>query len=279
VKRQPRSFESGLASSFQDFVRHHRALGKRFDTEERALCLFDHYLVEQNIHQLSDIRGELLETFLKSRRRPVAKSYNHLLGVLRRWFDWLVRQQRLAKSPLGLQPRRMTSARNPFLFNVDQARQLLALAAQLPDNNRGRQRGLVYSTIFALLYGLGLRVGEVTRVRLNDVDWERNVLTIRKTKFAKTRLVPLGPKLAARLQDYRNQHEKLWGSLTDTDPLFSFGPEKSRPVNPSMISQTFHRIWPHLNLPIPAGVAPPRLHCLRHSFSWDTPAHPQLRFI
>ena len=54
-------------------------------------------------------------------------------------------------------------------------------------------RGLTYRTIFALLYGLGLRVGEVARLRLGDVDWERQLLVIRLTKFSKSRLVPFGP--------------------------------------------------------------------------------------
>jgi integrase len=48
--------------------------------------------------------------------------------------------------------------------------------------------------IFALLYGLGLRVGEVTRLKLSDVDLVRSTLFIRDTKFGKSRIVPFGPE-------------------------------------------------------------------------------------
>ena len=65
--------------------------------------------------------------------------------------------------------------------------------------------------MFASCYGLGLRVGEAARLHLQDIDWDRCVLTIHQTKFAKSRLVPFGPKLAARLNDYVRQREARVG--------------------------------------------------------------------
>ena len=38
-------------------------------------------------------------------------------------------------------------------------------------------------------------------------------------------------------------------------------------MHPGSASQTFHRLVTELALPVPAGVTPPRLHCLRHSFA------------
>ena len=149
-------------------------------------------------------------------------------------------------------------------------RTLLAAAAQLPDNNRGRHRGLIYPMIFGLLYGLGLRVSEAARLRLQDIDWERSVLNILDTKFAKSRLVPFGPKMGARLKEYLQKRELQVGPLEPTDPLFSFGPDKSCAINPGTVSLTFHQLWPKLGLNVASGVAAPRLHCLRHSFAVGT---------
>lgn len=58
--------------------------------------------------------------------------------------------------------------------------------------------------------------------------------------------------------------------MDPTTPLFSLGPEKSKPINPSTITQTFHALWPRLGLKVPAGSAPPRRHCLRHSLAVGT---------
>jgi site-specific recombinase XerD len=270
MKRQRQALQSAAAGAMRDFLNYHRALGKRFDTEEWALGLFDRYLIAQKVLGLAAITAPVVEKFLSSRPRKAARSYNELLGVLRRWFNWLVVQERLGQSPLHLDPRRHTGVRPPFLFEQDQARRLFAFTAQLPDNSQADQRGLIYSMIFVLCYGLGLRVSESTKLRLQDIDWDRCVLTIHETKFAKSRLVPFGPKLAARLKDFIQQREAHAGRLAPDQPLFCFGRDKSRSVSPHTASRTFHEVWPKLGLNVPPGVAAPRLHCLRHSFAVGT---------
>ncbi|HZE92247.1 MAG TPA: hypothetical protein VE029_11165, partial [Rhizobacter sp.] len=73
------------------------------------------------------------------------------------------------------------------------ARQELHLGPRATLHRNGRDlcaERATYETIFALLAGLGLRVGEVARLQCGDVDLEREVLEIRDTKFGKDRLVP-----------------------------------------------------------------------------------------
>ena len=263
-------FQSILACEMTDFLGQQRALGKRFINEERALRLFDHYLVERKINAITEITPAVVDAFLASRPRSRPRSYNHLLSVVRRLFKWLVRQQRVAQTPVQSQPRHATAAQMMFLFDRVQAQQLLKLAAELPDNNRARNRGRIYSLTFALMYGLGLRVGEVARLCRQDVDLERDLLVIRETKFLKSRLVPFGPKLGARLREYLQQQTESAGALAPTAPLFSFGPNPSQAIHPGTISQTFHVLWPRLGLKVPTGAMPPRAHCLRHSFAVGT---------
>jgi site-specific recombinase XerD len=167
-----------------------------------VLRLFDRYLVGAQVAELSAITPGLLDAFLATRAQRPARSYNHLLGVLRRLFDWLGRDGVVARSPVHTPPRRETARRIPYIFDAPTARRLLDVAGRLPDNPRAPRRGPTYRLIFALLYGLGLRVGEVARLTHGDVDLDRNLLVIRGTKFGKTRLVPFGPRLAARLREY-----------------------------------------------------------------------------
>ena len=266
----PTQFHSVLATEMTDFLGHQRALGKRFINEERALHLFDQYLLDKKIGTSAEITPAAVDAFLTSRPRSRPRSYNHLLGVVRRLFKWLVRQQRVSQSPVQSRPRHATAAQVTFLFDRAQARQLLKLAAELPDNNNGRNRGRIYSLIFAIMYGLGLRVGEAARLCRQDVDLERSLLVIRETKFLKSRLVPFGPKLGARLREYLHQQTENAGTLAPSSPLFSFGPDRSKAIHPGTITQTFHALWPKLGLKLPEGAMPPRLHCLRHSFAVGT---------
>jgi site-specific recombinase XerD len=261
-------FRSPLADGIRRFLDHKRALARKFVVEEKTLRLLDRYLVEHEIRTLEEITPDLLDAFLISRPRTTPRSYNHLLGTVARLFDWLAGQGHLERSPLRVKPRPQTARRIPFLFDQATARRLLVAAGRLPDNARAPMRGPTYRTIFALMYGLGLRVGEAARLCLGDIDWERQLLVIRLTKFSKSRLVPFGPQIGALLRQYQEKRKERLGSQSSDAPLFSFG--KGRGLNPITISQVFHNLVPRLGLRVPPGTAPPRAHDLRHSFAVGT---------
>ena len=260
--------QSVLADGITRFLAHKRALGRRFRSEERELRLLDDFLHVHAVGSVEQITAALLDTFLASRPRHRPRSYNHLLGVVRGLLDWLVGQELLRASPLRATPRRVTAHRVPYLFDAAAARRLLEVAGSLPDVAGAPLRGLTYRTIFALLYGLGLRVGEVARLQRNEVDCERAVLLVRETKFGKSRLVPFGPQMAALLREYLDRSGAQRGALPPEAPVFSF--RRRRAVHPGTISQTFHHLLPRLALPLPAGIAPPRAHDLRHAFAVGT---------
>ena len=266
--KPPTGLKSVLAGRIRQFLAHRRALGRRYDVEEKTLRLFDRYLVERKVKRPAQVTPDVVEAFLASRPRHRPRSYNHLLGTVRRLFDWLVTQELVDESPVRAEPRRQTSARIPFIFDPPMARRLLQSAKELPDNARAPFRGPTYRTIFAVLYGLGLRVGEVCRLRLSDVDWTRQVLVIRQTKFYKSRLVPFGPRMAALLEEYHKARRSRAGTLPPDAPLFSFTARGE--INPMTVSQVFHALVPRLALEIPPGCSPPRLHDLRHSFAVGT---------
>ncbi len=131
-------------------------------------------------------------------------------------------------------------------------------------------RGETYKTIFALLYGLGLRVGEVSRLCRKDVDFDIQLLVIRRTKFGKDRLVPFGPRMGKMLAAFLEREEALYGLIEPDAPVFSFSKRKRTPIGTNAISWTFHKLVPTLHLTVPPGVAAPHLHCLRHSFAVGT---------
>ena len=258
--------QSALAQPITDFLQYKQALNKKYQTETLALRLFDRYLFEQGITGWQAITSSVIDAFMASRSRHRPRSYNHLLGVLRRFFDWVVLQRWINQNPVVQRSKRETNKRLPYLFDLTTARRLLDVVSGLPDTPKGPQRALVYETVFALRYGLGLRVGEVARLTVGDVDFTRNILCIRETKFSKNRWVPFGPNMANRLRRYCDQR---YGVKVEAEmPLFSF--TQGRHIHPCTISQTFHKLLPQLELRLPPGVAPPRVHDLRHSFAVGT---------
>lgn len=167
-----------LAAVVERFLEHKRALGRKYDSEEAELRLLVRFASQRRVRRLDRLTPALLEEFLASRPRSRPRSFNHLRGVVAGMLDWAVAQQLLDASPLQTTRRRVTAARLPFLFDVDQARHLLQAAAALPDNARAARRGPTYHAVFALCYGLGLRAGEACSLRVDSLDVERSLLVV-----------------------------------------------------------------------------------------------------
>ena len=253
-----------VASAVERFIAHKRAHGRKYHSEARELVLLVRFAAEHQVRCLRELTPALLEDFLGSRPRPDPRSFNHLRGVVRCLLDWAVTWGLLEASPLQARRRRVTEQRIPFLFDPVQARQLLDAAAALPDGPRAPGRGPTYHGIFALCYGLGLRAGEACGLRLGDVDAGRSLLIVRGSKFGKHRLVPHGPRVAALVAEQATRRARA-GAAGDQAPLFTF--DGRRPVHPGTASQAFHHLVAALELRVPAGVSPPALHSLRHSFA------------
>ena len=87
---------------------------------------------------------------------------------------------------------------------------------------------------------------------------------MRGGKFGKSRLVPHGPRVAELLAE-QLQRRRRDGATGEMEPLFTF--DGSRSVHRGTATHTFHQLVGTLDLRVPAGVSPPTLHSLRHSFA------------
>jgi site-specific recombinase XerD len=262
-------YESVLAESLTQYISAKRALGCRFNTEERILRLLDKFVSLQSISNLQEITPIAIDGFMHSRPRSTNRSFNTLLSHVRCYFDWLICQDLISTSPVTLRARRETDRRLPYLFDAATVRRILGAAAKLPDVQRSPNRGRTYETIFALLATIGLRVGEATRLQIGDVDLRSDAITVRNSKFGKTRIVPFGPKLSVRLRDYLALRTTQFGLSSAEAPFFTWNGKS--PIATNSVRNAFRdHILPSLGLPRKAGARHPCVHGLRHSFAVST---------
>jgi hypothetical protein len=97
------------------------------------------------------------------------------------------RTQIPAKGLLPFQPKRA----RPYLYSNAEIRELLHAALSMRCRyERGNLRPWIYYCMFGLLSVSGLRLGEARNLEIGDVDLKERVLTIRSSKFGKTRQSP-----------------------------------------------------------------------------------------
>jgi integrase/recombinase XerD len=146
----------------------------------------------------------------------------------------------------------------PYIYTPEEVAQIVAAAGRLRQTYPLRRE--VYATLLGLIAATGLRVSEALDLRFDDLRPD-GVLLIRRTKFAKSRLVPLHPTVTDALDRYLKQ--RCGSAVTDDHVFLSAG---NRRIAASTVNDTFRRV---ARL---AGVAaertrPCRIHDLRHTFA------------
>ena len=146
--------------------------------------------------------------------------------------------------------------RLPYVYAPEEIVQLVRAATRLRKSYPLRRQ--IYSTLIGLIAATGLRISEALDLRLNDV-LPGGILQIQRTKFGKSRLVPLHPTVVKAFHQYLERRRGL--AVTDDHVFLSAG---NRRISTSMADYTFRRM---LRL---AGIAPsrtrrPRIHDLRQN--------------
>ena len=164
--------------------------------------------------------------------------------------------------PVGLLAYRATRP-TPFLLSEQDITVLLAAAEAL----RPPLLAVTCRTLFGLLAVTGLRVGEAIDLDREDVDLVRRLLTVRQTKFNKSRLLPLHPTTNDALATYTQQRDRFCPKPTEA----SFFVSTAGTRLPYHVARTVF-----VGLANDVGIQPrsasghPRLHGLRHSFVVNT---------
>lgn len=96
----------------------------------------------------------------------------------------------------------------PHIYTTDELKRLLA-ATEILDTPKASLRALGFRTLLLLLYGTGMRLNEALSLTLSDVDLANLLITVRNTKFFKTRQVPTGSKLTRELAYYARQRSQM----------------------------------------------------------------------
>jgi len=239
------------------YVAHKQAMGMRFHTEARTLRSFCRSMGDVAV---ADTAADRVHAYIAG-AGPVTCFWHRKYGVLRGFYRFAMARGYAASSPL---PKIIPKSPQfvPYIFSHEELQRLLDASAYC-ENPRCKLPPYTCRMLILLLYGAGLRISEALSLTLANVDLPAGMLTIRESKFYKTRLVPMGPALTAALGAYVLQRAKQHSTKLDA-PLFL-----TRTETP-LLRHTAENIFSRLR--VRAGVLrhdsgrfQPRLHDLRHT--------------
>lgn len=252
-----------LRHAAHEYLRMRRHLGFKLHYAGKALDEFVRFLEQRRAPVITQA---LALTWAQQPAHAQPAHWARRLSIVRAFAHYRRATDPRTEIPApGLLPFQPQRAR-PYLYSATEIRQLLRAARAMPCRYaRGRLRPWVYYTFLGLLSVTGLRLSEARNLELHDVDLKAAVLTIRGTKFGKTRLVPLHASTCAILGAYLRRRARHWRQRPVSS--FVFVSSWGNRLDAGDIRRTFYALSRQVGLRGPSDRRGPRLHDFRHRFA------------
>lgn len=252
-----------MLQALNEYLAMRRVLG--FELREVAGCLRN-FVTFLEAEGASYITRELALRWATRPAEAQPSTWAWRLGMVRRFAAWHSGlEPRTEIPPAGLLPHRY-QRKKPHIYSDEEIEKVLRRAAQLASPKGLRAH--TYTTLFGLLAVTGMRVNEALHLDRPDVDLRQGILTIRRTKFGKSRHVPIHPSTLDALKQYADRRDRI---LAKPVPAF-FVSERGIRITDCMARYTFAKLSQQIGLRSPAKShgRGPRLHDMRHRFAART---------
>lgn len=253
---------SALQVALDEYLELRRTLGHKLRLSGRLLQRFVDFADGQGA---PFITSELAAAWATLPVSAQPAQWANRLGMVRRFALYCSAQEpRTVVPPPDLLPHRYRRP-DPYLYTDEQIKGLLDAAQRLPSATG--LRPLTFATLFGLYVATGLRANEPLRLDRDDVDLTHGVLTIRETKFGKSRYVPVHPTTQRALQRYVRLRDRCHPEPTTSSFFVS---DLGTRLTEWCVRWTFVKLSREIGLRGPDDPRGPRLHDLRHRLATVT---------
>lgn len=253
---------SAVRDLLHGYLGMRRALGFKLVGDGTALLSFVGFLEQAGAEYIST-KQALAWALLPTSVQPA--QWSRRLGFVRGFARYCVAiDPRTEVPPVELLPYSY-QRRAPFFFADEDIRALLRGALALPSKD-----GLAnhtYHCLLGLLSVSGMRISEAINLTVDDIDLGDGILTIRSSKFGKSRLVPLHHSTVKVLADYGERRARFLGGRQIPHWFVN---RRSEQIRCDTVDGWFRRLTDKLGLVGKNGQRHPRLHDLRHRFAVTT---------
>ena len=243
----------------QEYVTYKRSLGMVYGVPARNLRIFAEACAGLDI---DEVTPKVVRNFLAT-QTPFMCSRHY--ENLRAFYRFAITREYVSRSPLPSTPPKAPPHASPYIYPRQELKRLFAGVMRMSTIDRDPLFGITLRTFLILLYGAALRRGEALSLKGADVDLSENLLTIRGTKFDKSRLVPISDQLCEVLKVYIAERSRLRRPVTPNTHFFAT--IKYPFLHHRNVDDIFRRLCARLGIHREDNERfQPRLHDLRHTF-------------
>ena len=257
---------SALREAIQQYISLRRSLGFELTKVDSILRSFVFFAEGEGAsHVTTDLALRWVKLSTAKEPATIADRFN----IVRRFAIWRsATDMHTEVPPKNLMPYRY-HRKPPYIYSDEEIERLVRTARKLP-SPKGL-RGPTYATLFGLIAATGMRISEAVSLDRQDVDLEERVLSIRESKFRKSRLVPVHVTTRDALSNYAKNRDRVLPRLQSVAFFIS---ERGTRVTHWAARDNFAVVSRQIGIRkkikgkrIGCG---PRLHDMRHRFAAQT---------
>jgi integrase len=256
------TFTGPFADICHAYLQKNRALGYKYNINETYLKQFDSFCIGKA--QPGDpITKELFEEWTQKRDYEAAASHGIRYKVLAQFCTDL--NNNGAQTYIGfhsIKHDELGRGFAPYIFTADEISRFLAASAEVKPSKWSRCTHLVLPVMFRLLYSSGLRLSEAIMLEIPDVDLDAGMLSIRDTKFDKSRKLPMAESMLAVCKWYVQKMQEAFRGTR-----FFFPAPDGGHFAECTIYTRYREILFAAGISHGGRGKGPRLHDLRHTFA------------
>ena len=266
--KSPR-FHSFLAHQLTSYLQFRQKLGFTSFAAPPTIYRakdFDHYVCFHDFGSFEQLDEGFIFRWIHALPSRSPQTKNSLLWFVRGFVNYLIRLGLIKDNPAQRIPYLKTTSYRPHIFTLKEIQQILEEARQHKCQWVPKRcfLGPTMEMLIFLLYACGLRLGETLNLKIQDIDFEENTLSLWNTKFHKERLVPFSNAVAKKLKCYLDLRTQQFPLDSPQNPFFCHAKGK---FATHTIDTHFRKLLVRCGLAKPKGRSQPRLHELRHAFA------------
>jgi len=247
-----------MVEQVREYLKFRRSCGYQLESPGKELVLFARYATL--VGHKGPLTTELIVNWAKLPQDADPCYWANRYDIVRRFAEYRFLFDPETEIPpkglLGPSKRRLS----PHIYSDREITAFLQAASQPAPTDGFHPR--TYVTLFGLLVSTGLRISEALTLSPQDADLRTGVLTIRETKFRKSRLVPVHPSTLQALKHYSNLRDSYHPGTRSKTFFLS---EKGTPLNYRGVLYIFIKLSRKLGWR--DRDKKPRIHDFRHTFA------------
>jgi integrase/recombinase XerD len=207
-----------LCDAISRYVTYKQGIGMVFETEATILRAFMER-VGRNV-PVAKINSDSALQYLNG-RGPMTLFWHRKHDALSGLWRFATQHGWTDRSPLPARRPKEPIPFIPYIYSRDELKRLLDGTSTYQREGR-KLEPVTLRAILLLMYGAGLRTSEPLRLQCADVDLTEAILSIRLTKFYKSRRIALNGQLAQVLTEYDNNRRKIGQARNGPEPFFTY---------------------------------------------------------